>query len=174
MSSEYSMSVDWREEYEQWSNLGRNTLFESCTHKDGANEKGYCDKGKCDISEDAAEPIMNYAYPLYSCPSEEQILKIVNHTNLTVMEKDEDYYLALTGGGMDLSQDIGLAYMYAGQRIPSALASEISTQYGLSVSGKEWFKLMKEIKQVMRYDMINAKENIERINEAMKVAKTKS
>ena len=42
MTSEYSISVDWQEEDEQWVNHGRNILMNSCKHKDGVQEKGYC------------------------------------------------------------------------------------------------------------------------------------
>ncbi len=55
-----------------------------------------------------------------------------------VMKKDtEEYFLALTGGGMDLSQDIALAYIIAQGWIPTALAYEVSTQPELSVSGDD-------------------------------------
>ena len=109
--------------------------------------------------------MMNYAYPLYSEPSEKQILKIVRNTNLTVMEKDGDFFLVLTGGGMDLSQDIGLAYIYAGERIPIALAQQISTQHGLSCSGKEYKLLMREIKGCMNNEVTACKSKIEQINQ---------
>lgn len=171
MTSEYSISVDWREEYDRWKNHGRNVLFASCKHKDGVYQKGWCEK--CNISEDSAEPMMNYAYPLYSEPSEEDILKVVRKTNLTVMEKDGEFFLALCGGGMDLSQDIGLAYIYCGERIPTALAHQISTQYGLNCSGSKYNLLMKNIKDIMKNEISNCEYKTKRINDEIKRVKEK-
>ena len=137
MSSEYSFDVNWQEEYENYDNVGRNALFNSCKHKN-SSDNGHCDEGKCDFSEDSAEPMMNYAYPLRHEPSEQEILKVVKNTNCTVMRNNEteEYCLVLCGGGMDLSQDIALAYIYAQGWIPHSLIQEVSTQYGLSVSGR--------------------------------------
>jgi hypothetical protein len=51
------------------------------------------------------------------------------------MKKDtEEYFLALTGGGMDFSQNIALAYIIAQGWIPIALAYEVFTQLELNVS----------------------------------------
>jgi len=157
---EFSISVDWSDYYSKgWENVGRSILEESCTHKtqDKSEEpetnvrySGYC--SECDISEDDAEPMMNYAYPLTTEPSEEDILKVVKNTCLTVMEKEGEYFLALCGGGMDLSQQIALAYVLIENWIPEDLISEVSTQKGLSVGGENWKLLRsKMIKQLNNY-----------------------
>jgi hypothetical protein len=76
---------------------------------------------------------MNYAYLLTIEPSEEAIYKVVSETNLTVMYNTEEnaYYLALCGGGMDLSQDIALAYFYAQRWIPYSLIKNPTLKDGV-------------------------------------------
>jgi hypothetical protein len=88
-------------------------------------------------------PVLLYAYPLDLEPAREKIIGVCRRTNCTVvMRKDtEEYFLALTGGGMELSQDIALAYIIAQGWIPTALAYEVSAQPGLSVSGKDWIEV---------------------------------
>lgn len=159
----YSIDVDWSNYLEDgWENIGRSILEESCTHKtQDQNSKeeyketnvkysGYCEE--CEISEDDAQPMINYAYPLVTTPSDEDVLRVVKNTCLTVMEKDEDYYLALCGGGMDLSQQIGLAYILIERWIPVELLSEISKQKGLSVSGEDWKLLRSSIIEQLKME----------------------
>lgn len=169
MTSEYSISVDWVEEFEEWNNEGRRVLLDSCKHD--VQETGYCEK--CEISEDDAQPMMNYAYPVHGEPSDEEILKVVKETCLTVMEKDGDYFLALCGGGMDLSQNIGLAYLLLNHPIPPALALEISTQCGLNFSGTKYFKVMAGCKKSLRNAKGWYQNKIKRITEEVKKAKAK-
>lgn len=152
--NDYAISINWYDEFnkedcfDKWINHGRHALENACTHNedgDGSNkliEYNYCDE--CGVSSDGTAPMMNYGYLLESKPSEEQILAVVSETNLTVMENTEtdEFFLVLTGGGMDLSQDIALAYLLCGEQIPVEVAIRVSTQYGLSKSGENWFKLM--------------------------------
>jgi len=163
----YAIDVDWSNYYDSgWENVGRDILRNSCSHYDAdeSNKKeedndnktsnvdyqDYCEE--CEISEDSCEPMMNYAYPLETVPSDEDILKVVKETCLTIMEKDGSYYLALCGGGMNLSQSIGLAYVLIENWIPKDLIGEISKQKGLSVSGENWKLLRsKVIEQLKRY-----------------------
>lgn len=163
----YSVNFDWSKElkdnFENWKNLGRRSLEENCNHKTqdknssenntetNIRYSGYCEE--CEVSEDDCQPMMSYAYPLVCEPSEEQILKVVKETCLTVMYKvnTDEYFLVLCGGGMDLSQSIGFAYLLIDGRIPKELISEISKQKSLSVSGKNWKflrnSIIKELKQ---------------------------
>lgn len=146
----YAINVDWSKYYdEDWDNVGRSILHSSCNHKQLENEN-WCEK--CDISEDSCEPMMNYAYPLETTPDDDKILKVVKETCLTVMEKDGKYFLALCGGGMDLSQSIGLAYVFIENWIPEDLIGSISNQKGLSVGGDNWKLLRsKVIEQLKTY-----------------------
>ena len=208
MTNEYSISVDWTNYFENWTNRGRDILKDSCNHydadesnkedfdnrseqdkKDYTEEqfedwckdsfktsnvryKDYCEE--CDISEDSAEPMMNYAYPLHHEPTEEEILRIVKETNLTIMENNDtgEFFLALCGGGMDFSQEIGYAYLICGY-IPDAMAFNVSEQYGLNISGKKYFELMNKVITSLENSQEAYKNRIVRIKEAVKEAKAK-
>lgn len=185
MTTEYSISVDWSEEMDKWENHGRNAIEENCTHKTqdknsteenretNMRYSGYCEE--CGFHEDTAIPMMNYAYPLSFEPDDEKILEVVKKTNLTVMEKESsgEYFLALTGGGMDLSQDVALAYMIAQGSIPFALVNNVSTQPELSVGGSDWLKVARRIKKELRFEIRNSKESLKKWNEAVKQFKEK-
>jgi len=98
-------------------------------------------------------PIYNFAYPLgLSALDDGKIERICNETNCTVVcNQDEDsLYLALCGCGMDLSQDIALAYMIAYSygdteygRIPRHMLFDVYKSGALSV-GQEKFERIRE------------------------------
>ena len=153
----YAISIDWSKEWEnpdKWINHGRNALEEGCKHKtqdkDSSEDNretnvkysGWCDE--CGMGEDSAQPMMNFLYPLeMDSFSEEEILKVVNETNCTVMENDEtgEWFLTLCGGGMDLSQDIAYAYMIMEKWIPMEFLSHVCKQPELSIGGNHYKEL---------------------------------
>ena len=152
----FSIRVDWSEELktEKWENVGRSIAEESCKHKhpEGHGETsmrygGYCEE--CDFCEDSAIPMMNFAYPLETTPDDEKVLEVVKRTNCTVMRNTEtdEFFLVLCGGGMNLSQDIALAYHLIENWIPFDLATSVCTQEGLSVGGKDWTVLKKAMQK---------------------------
>lgn len=58
-------------------------------------------------------PMMNYAYPISGDP--EKLAWAINGLPLCVVRaEDDDTYLALTGGGMDLTWEIARAYVRCG------------------------------------------------------------
>lgn len=65
------------------------------------------------------EPMMNYCYPL-DCEPPDDWKRLVS--NCTCVEIDGSYYLALTGGGMDLSWEICESYMRLGYYPPAHFA----------------------------------------------------
>jgi len=147
----FAIRIDWSEEWknpEKWTNHGRDALVQGCKHhtkdKDSTDMEyaGYCDE--CGTSEDSAEPMMNYIYPL-ECTDfdEEKILKVVTETNCTVMENEEtgEWFLTLCGGGMDLSQDIAYAYLIMEQWIPIEFLGQICDQPELSIGGRHYKEL---------------------------------
>ena len=97
-------------------------------------------------------------------------MKVVKETNCTVIENTEtgEWFLALTGGGMDLSQDIALAYLIVQGWIPTALAYNVSTQPCLSVSGKDWLLIMEDIKKRLGFGRDNYEQRIQEINRRIK------
>jgi hypothetical protein len=72
--------------------------------------------------------------------------------------EENAYYLALCGGGMDLSQDIALAYFYAQRWIPYSLLMEVCKQPELSVGGSKWLMLAREVRRQLRHYELTAKE----------------
>lgn len=160
----YAIGLDWYDNPEKWENHGRNVLEQHCKHKDqdksskrnnretNMRYSGYCNK--CETCEDSAKPMMNYGYLLDLHPDDKMILQIVKRTNCTVMENTEngDWFLVLCGGGMNLSQDIALAYHLAQRWIPCELALNISTQKGLSIGGKDWYILKKAMRESLSED----------------------
>ena len=169
--SYYAVDFDWNDElennYSNWANLGKVELEKSCNCKNKetgdltqVEYSGYC--SECQISEGDCQPMMNYGYKLYCEPSEEKILKVVKNTCLTIMYKVDtgEYFLVLCGGGMDLSQQIGLAYLYTDERIPETLINEISKQKGLAVGGEEWKFLRNSIIEELKQNVENSKRKL--------------
>lgn len=171
----FSINVDWSNMGSEWENIGRTLIVENCKHKDEENQsdynmryKGSCEK--CGFCEDSCIPMMNYAYPLETTPEEKDILKVCQETNLTVMYNNEEdkYYLVLCGGGMDLSQEIALAYNILEKWIPLELALQVSTQDGLNVSGKKFRQVMRACKESIKKDMDFGRERLKKINLVIK------
>lgn len=144
----YAFSHDFSVYDEHLQNHGRRVAEEHCKHfekglktqgETNMRYQGYCDT--CGYSEDSCQPKMNYLYPLVlNNFTDEAILSVVEKTNCTVLENEEDctWYLALCGGGMDLSQDIAYAYHLLETWIPYDLCISVCTQPELSIRGKDW------------------------------------
>ena len=69
----------------------------------------------------ASEPMMNYRYPvtLRNIEPDKAAEALIGLPLTLIEDQDEgEYYLALTGGGMDLSAEICKAYIAVGQRPP--------------------------------------------------------
>ena len=140
MESRY---VDWWEAFkgDEWDCLGRHVMEEKRGEWSEDNQDG--------LEDDDYIPIYNYAYPLgLSSLDENKIIRICSETNCTIVynEEEDTLYLALCGCGMDMSQDIALAYMitYAWGneeygRIPDHMIFDVYKSIPLSV-GKKQFK----------------------------------
>lgn len=167
----FSIRVDWmselRDNYEKWENVGRQMIEEHCEHKtqdkDETNMRysGWCEE--CGFSEDSAMPMMNFVYPLDIEPDDDKVLEVVQKTNCTVMYNTEsdEYFLVLTGGGMDLSQDIALAYTIIQKRIPFDLAVSVCTQKELTVHGKDWKRLKEAMIENLKWHRDDANRYLE-------------
>jgi len=182
MSTEYSISIDeWN--FEDWEYIGRNIMYEYYEkHPKEAEDEGFeLEDGKVKYLDELVDremPMMLYAYPIYDTYTPEyepekftkRVIEVCRSTNCTVVKKidTDEYFLALTGGGMDLSQDIALAYIIIDSIIPDALANQVCTQYGLSVSGGHWFRVMVECKRALELQIGNYKEQVKKITESIK------
>lgn len=161
MTTGYSISIhDWQDE--KWNFVGRHIE---------ENAKGEWSEDNQDgVGTDDHYPMMNYAYPLCECPDDKTIRKIHKKTNCTVVEDTEtgDVFLALCGGGMDLSQDVAMAYIIAEDVIPADLAYNVSRQEGLSQHRKDWLKVMRYCRKALISEAECCKNTAKRIQEAMK------
>lgn len=162
----YSIYVDWSKEFESevWEFVGA--------------YQGYTEEERED-DPDAGMPMMNYAYPIHYFDSKgDRIRKICQETNCTVVYNiDEDrHYLALTGGGMDLSQDIALAYLMATGKdsnpengyIEWDMIDEIYINSPLSVAEKEFKLILKHLERQTKISLENNKSRLVQIQEKMK------
>src|SRR3990167_2447238 len=169
----YAIYQDMKEIYnnpDKWVNHGRYALENKCRHKEGVSYSGYCEK--CDISEDSAIPIMNYIYPLELTDFDEaKILKVVRETNCTVLENSDsgEWYLAMCGGGMDLSQDIALAYIILEKWIPKDLLGNVCSSPCLSLGSKNWKILAKGVISQSRSEARDAEDRAKRWGDSLGV-----
>ena len=165
----YSISHDWSNYDENMINHGENVLRSSCKHKDGVEEKDWCDK--CNISEDSAQPMINFLYPLELSDFEDsKILKVVKETNCTVIENSEtgEWFLTLCGGGMDLSQDIAFAFQILETWLPSDLIRNVCKQPGLSLGIKNYKSLAKGMIKQFKIEEAQNKEKAKEWKESLK------
>jgi len=163
----FAIYQDWSKYNENMINHGRYAIENSCEHTGDRGEdsnmlcSGYCDE--CGYFEDSAIPMMNYIYPLeLDCFDDEKILEVVEKTNCTVIENEEtgEWFLAICGGGMDLSQDIALAYHILEKWVPFELAMQVCTQKNLSLSGKNWERMRDAVVASLKKDRDNAEFRI--------------
>jgi len=177
MTTEYSISVSaWDD---SWNYIGKDIMYEHYMNDEETIKE--CEENNWDLERYAQEqadanfPMMLYAYPLYEKIDEDKIKEICLETSCTVVENNDtgDWYLALCGGGMDLSQSIALAYIIAQGWIPSSLANNVSTQYGLNFSGEKYFKVMNGIKKSLQNEIDSFSSKIKDIDEAIQRAEKK-
>lgn len=184
MTTQFSISVEeWNDD---WEYVGRDTMYEYYQkHPKKAEAEGYeVENGEVTYLDELVNkemPMMLYAYPIHdsytpeyeSKKFEKRVIQVCTSTNCTVVKKidTDEYFLALTGGGMDLSQDIALAYVIIDGIIPNSLAVSVSTQYGLSKSGEDWFKIMNECKRSLELTAGHYKRHVEEIKQSIKEAR---
>lgn len=177
MTTEYSISVDdWNDS--KWDHVGVDTM-RNYYENDRQIKKDAKDMG-IDLEDYIVEkseehyPMMLYAYPIFREPSEKQIIDVCTKTCLTVVRdiETDDYYLALCGGGMDLSQSVAHAYLLTDGFIPMSLAKEVSKQPCLSVSRPVYKKIAREIKRQLKNEMARCKADLKEWNSRLKSMKT--
>jgi len=147
--------------FENWEFVGQQIERREFEEEHGDDPDEYFDH-------DRYYPMMNYCYGLDLEPSEKDIKKVHEQTNCTVVRDKAtgDYYLALTGGGMDLSQCIALAYIIIENRVPIELAMETYVQSPLSQSGEKYEKVLKECKKALSQRQNS--HRLRKINSALK------
>ena len=156
-----SVFVDWTNENicQKWEFVGRDVLLEKKGERSEKNQNG--------IDEDDGYPIYNFAYPLFKNRiDKDDIFKACEETNCTVVYNTEDdrYYLALTGCGMDLSQDIASAYIIVDGCIDWDFLDSVYISKPLSVSKPNYFKILKELERQLRITIENSQSKLNEIS----------
>lgn len=93
-------------------------------------------------------PMMNYRYPLpdYDGVPEDDQVKL-RDTCLVLVEFDGEYFLALSGGGMDLSWEIARAYMLLGYLPPLHFVRDLPRFAGQEDSDDAQFEVLAAAKE---------------------------
>lgn len=157
-----SINIDWSDSngLDIWENCGERVLrqiLDDADHEDFkrvAEELEIWDEEESCLIDSYEEqinswsdPMMNYGHILETTPKDEDILKVVLGTNCSVMYNNEEdkYYIVLCGGGMDLSQDIALSFVWLEKWIPEDFIGSVCKQRGLSKGGKEFDEIRSAI-----------------------------
>ena len=173
-----SIYVNWSDEniHQIWDFIGSSILYNrevkklsKCPH--GNATEGYCDKCECypEDKEQDNRPSMNFAYPLFCEPGEEKIIKVCEETACTVVynSQDDNYYLTLTGGGMDMSQSIALAYIIADGCIDWDFLDEIYLTGAFSVSEEDFQIILKELERQFTISISNQTQKLKEVQDKL-------
>jgi len=150
----FSRFINWRgmDIENEWDFIGGEVMY-------AKGEKAIETEKNADICLDEIKenyyPMMNYAYSLDIKPTDDNIIEICENTCCTVVYNtiENRYYLALTSGGMDLSQSIAHAYLIAQDYIPIELIHIMDLKNPLSVSKHTYIKIIKKIKKQLENEM---------------------
>jgi hypothetical protein len=82
--------------------------------------------------------------------------------------QDDTYYLTLTGGGMDLSQSIALAYIICDGCIAWNFLESINISGAFSVSEEDYQTILKEMKRQFTISIDNHKAKLKKVREQLK------
>ena len=173
-----TINVNWsNQEFDgTWEYIGASLMrdkeqerLEQCTH--GNENQDSCEDCECypDQAADDNYPMMNYAYPLHSLPDDDKIIEVCEKTSCTVVyNNDEDiYYLALTGGGMDLSQSIALAYIIADGCIDWDMLEDVYISQNLCLSKEEYKLVLSELERQLNISIDRQKRKLEEVQEQL-------
>jgi len=174
-----SIYVNWSDSniYQVWDFIGAGVIYNrerkrlsQCPHGNATQE--YCHD--CNVypedKRNANYPAINYAYPLFSEPDEEKIARVCEETACTVVYnlQDDNYYLALTGGGMDFSQSIALAYIICDGCIAWELLNDVSISGAFSVSEQEYQTILKEMERQLSTSIDTYKAKLQKVRKQLK------
>ncbi len=159
----------YSEHVSEWSLEDWNFVGEEIERRKFEEEEHEHDEGFREVCPDRFYPMMNYCYPLEHEPSDEVIVRVHEKTGCTVVQKRStgDYYLALTGGGMDMSQDVGLAYLVTDDWIPTDLVHSINIQKPLTMTGESYRELLRGIKRTVEAEKKHLNRTLEEVEEQL-------
>ena len=124
-----------------FGDAGFDESYESLVENNGSDYLSWANE------DESMYPMYNYVHPLSNGrPSADKMASAYAKYGQVVVEIDDDeYFIALTGCGMDMSQLIAMTYLELERWIPEDFISSVNTQCGLNVSGDDWKRLMSEI-----------------------------
>jgi len=174
-----STFVDWSSETanRNWDFVGAEIMYNKeleklshCSH--GNKEKEYCHTCECypDDIYQSNKPMMNFTYPLFCEPNKGKIIKVCEETSCTVVynSQDDNYYLALTGCGMNFSQSIALAYMIADGCIEWSMLEDVCTSGAFSVSKEDYQIILNELERQLTISIDNQTRKLTEVTEQLK------
>ncbi len=151
-----AISCDWSEDYEKYDL--------QCPNIDNHKETDEYDSESCECCQNGyVEPMMNFLYPLDYTYSDiqDRALEVAKETNCVLVQntETEEWFLTLTGGGMDLSPSIGLAYVIAQTWLPRDLLHELKAGWCKdSLSLKNFKRLRKTIREQLKNEKTSTAE----------------
>ncbi len=131
------------------------TPYESILDQNGERCDPYEGCPCCEDDSGYLAPMMNFLYPLdydgFIEHDKEKGIKIrceiASETNCVLVQnnKTEEWFLTLTGGGMDLSPSIAYAYVLAQKWLPVALLQELNPGWCKDSLSPKKFKRLRNI-----------------------------
>ena len=117
------------------------------------------------------KPMMNYFYYVdigINDLTPDKTFDLIFHTNCTLIQMDRDdaddsFYIGLTGGEMDLSQDIALAYFILTGTIPYEFIDQIYLNHPLSVNHINFRIILEKCREVLKNTIDKSTNQIEQI-----------
>ena len=161
-----AISFDWSENYDENTGESRfnldcpntihhekygyhwETAYEATQDKEGNKCEPYQGCPCCEDDSGNLAPMMNYLYPLdyQGMVTQEKQIELAQ-TNCILVEENStgDYFLTLTGGGMDLSPSIAYAYYKAQKWLPLELLHELKAGWVKDSLSTEKFEELKDV-----------------------------
>lgn len=132
---------------------GWETEYEATEDTNGDKCEPYQGCPCCEDDSGNLAPMMNFIYPLdyqgfmEGEEGEAKRVKIASETNCVCVYKEDtdEWFLTLTGGGMDLSPSIAYAYVIAQKWLPVYLLQQLSPGWCKDSLSEEHFKELRSI-----------------------------
>lgn len=110
-------------------------------------------------------PMMNSRYPVdvRRVGGPREAAKAIKHLPLCIVDIDQAYYLALTGGGMDLSWEIAEAYMCLGY-LPPQFVHDLPRMAGRRLSDPRTKWVLEGVRKAARVQQDWAQQALDRLD----------
>lgn len=140
-------------EHHEKYGCGWETAYNATEDQKGDDCEPYQGCPCCEDDSGNLAPMMNFIYPLdydgfiTGDEGTQKRIKIASETNCVCVQntKTDEWFLTLTGGGMDLSPSIAYAYVIAQKWLPLELLQELNPGWCKDTLSKEHFKELRDI-----------------------------